>query len=84
METPPPRIFITASEHLGELIGESRLLIVIDDVWRETQPCPFPLTPRVSAASLMERDIRDLALRYKGSYLMIPDQAIVLTKLTGQ
>jgi NB-ARC domain len=27
----------TASEHLGELIGEARLLLVIDDVWREAQ-----------------------------------------------
>jgi hypothetical protein len=27
----------TASEHLAEVIGESRLLLVIDDVWREAQ-----------------------------------------------
>jgi hypothetical protein len=32
---------VTASEHLGELIGESRLLLVIDDVWREAQLHPF-------------------------------------------
>jgi hypothetical protein len=32
---------VTASEHLGELIGESRLLMVIDDVWREAQLRPF-------------------------------------------
>ena len=32
---------VTASEHLGELIGESRLLLVIDDVWREAQLRPF-------------------------------------------
>jgi hypothetical protein len=32
---------LTASEHLGELIGESRLLMVIDDVWREAQLRPF-------------------------------------------
>jgi hypothetical protein len=32
---------VTASEHLGELIGESRLLLVIDDVWREGQLRPF-------------------------------------------
>jgi hypothetical protein len=31
----------TASERLGELIGESRLLLVIDDVWREAQLRPF-------------------------------------------
>jgi len=31
----------TASEHLGELIGESRILMVIDDVWREAQLRPF-------------------------------------------
>jgi len=31
----------TASEHLGELIGEARLLLVIDDVWREAQLNPF-------------------------------------------
>ncbi len=31
----------TASEHLGELIGEARLLLVIDDVWREAQLRPF-------------------------------------------
>jgi hypothetical protein len=31
----------TVSEHLGELIGESRLLLVIDDVWRETQLTPL-------------------------------------------
>ena len=28
---------VTASEHLGELLGESRILLVIDDVWREAQ-----------------------------------------------
>jgi WD40 repeat protein len=32
---------VTASEHLGELIAESRLLLVIDDVWREAQLRPF-------------------------------------------
>jgi hypothetical protein len=32
---------VTASEHLGELLGESRLLLVIDDVWREAQLKPF-------------------------------------------
>jgi hypothetical protein len=32
---------VTASEHLGELIGEARLLLVIDDVWREAQLRPF-------------------------------------------
>src|SRR5271166_913561 len=32
---------VTASEHLGELIGESRILLVIDDVWREAQLRPF-------------------------------------------
>ena len=32
---------VTASEHLGELIGESRLLLLIDDVWREAQLRPF-------------------------------------------
>jgi len=32
---------VTASEYLGELIGESRLLLVIDDVWREAQLRPF-------------------------------------------
>jgi TIR domain/NB-ARC domain len=31
----------TASEHLAELIGEARLLLVIDDVWREAQLRPF-------------------------------------------
>src|SRR5262249_59873259 len=31
----------TASEHLGELIGEARLQLVIDDVWREAQLRPF-------------------------------------------
>ncbi|HEY2620954.1 MAG TPA: TIR domain-containing protein [Acetobacteraceae bacterium] len=31
----------TAAEHLGELIGEARLLLVIDDVWREAQLRPF-------------------------------------------
>ena len=31
----------TASERLGELIGVSRLLLVIDDVWREAQLRPF-------------------------------------------
>jgi len=31
----------TAAEHLGELIGEARLLLVIDDVWREAQVRPF-------------------------------------------
>jgi WD40 repeat protein len=31
----------TASEHLGELIGEARLLLVVDDVWREAQLRPF-------------------------------------------
>jgi hypothetical protein len=30
-----------ASAHLGELIGESRLLLVIDDVWRADQVRPF-------------------------------------------
>jgi hypothetical protein len=30
----------TAAEHLGELIGEARLLLVIDDVWRESQLRP--------------------------------------------
>jgi hypothetical protein len=33
---------VTASEHLGEQkIGESRLLLVVDDVWREAQLRPF-------------------------------------------
>jgi hypothetical protein len=32
---------VTASEHLGELLGESRLLLVIDDVWQEAQLRPF-------------------------------------------
>ncbi len=32
-----------ASEHLAELIGERRLLLVIDDVWREKQLRPFLL-----------------------------------------
>jgi WD40 repeat protein len=32
---------VTASEHLGELLGESRILLVIDDVWREAQLKPF-------------------------------------------
>ena len=32
---------VTASEYLGELIGEARLLLVIDDVWREAQLSPF-------------------------------------------
>src|SRR6516164_1947214 len=32
---------VTASEYLGELICESRLLLVIDDVWREAQLRPF-------------------------------------------
>ena len=32
---------VTASEYLGELIGESRLLLVIDDVWWEAQLHPF-------------------------------------------
>jgi hypothetical protein len=32
---------VTASEHLGELIGESRMLLVIDDVWRQAQLRPF-------------------------------------------
>ena len=32
---------VTASEHLGELIGEARILLVIDDVWREAQLRPF-------------------------------------------
>ena len=32
---------LTASEHLGELLGESRVLLVIDDVWREAQLKPF-------------------------------------------
>ena len=31
----------TATEHLGQLIGEARLLMVIDDVWREAQLRPF-------------------------------------------
>ena len=31
----------TAAEHLGQLIGEARLLMVIDDVWREAQLRPF-------------------------------------------
>lgn len=31
----------TASDYLGELIGEARLLMVIDDVWREAQLRPF-------------------------------------------
>ena len=31
----------TAAEHLAELIGEARLLLVIDDVWREEQLRPF-------------------------------------------
>jgi WD40 repeat protein len=31
----------TAAEHLGELIGEARLLLVVDDVWREAQLRPF-------------------------------------------
>ncbi len=30
-----------AAEHLGALIGEARLLMVIDDVWREAQLQPF-------------------------------------------
>ena len=32
---------VTASEHLGELLGEFRILLVIDDVWREAQLRPF-------------------------------------------
>src|ERR1700730_13875566 len=32
---------VTASEHLGELIGESHILLVIDDVWHEAQLRPF-------------------------------------------
>jgi WD40 repeat protein len=32
---------VTASEHLGELIGAARLLLVIDDVWREEHLRPF-------------------------------------------
>ena len=32
---------VTASEHLGEVLGESRILLVIDDVWREAQLKPF-------------------------------------------
>jgi hypothetical protein len=32
---------VTASAHLGELMGESRMLLVIDDVWREAQLRPF-------------------------------------------
>ena len=31
----------TASERLAELVGEARLLLVIDNVWREAQPRPF-------------------------------------------
>jgi len=31
----------TASEHLGEVLGEARILLVIDDVWREAQLRPF-------------------------------------------
>ena len=31
----------TAAERLGELIGEARLLLVIDDVWSEAQLHPF-------------------------------------------
>ena len=31
----------TAAEHLGQLLGEARLLLVIDDVWREAQLRPF-------------------------------------------
>jgi WD40 repeat protein len=30
-----------ASEHLAQLVGEARLLLVIDDVWREAQLRPF-------------------------------------------
>jgi WD40 repeat protein len=32
---------VTASAHLGELVGESRILLVIDDVWSEAQLRPF-------------------------------------------
>src|SRR6516165_2393491 len=32
---------VTASAHLAELIGEARILLVIDDVWREAQLRPF-------------------------------------------
>ena len=32
-----------AGEHLGEVLGEARLLLVIDDVWREVQLAPFLL-----------------------------------------
>src|SRR5207248_2929873 len=38
---PGFRDVITASEHLGELLGESCILLVIDDVWREAQLRPF-------------------------------------------
>ena len=31
----------TAAAHLAELIGEARILLVIDDVWREAQLRPF-------------------------------------------
>jgi hypothetical protein len=31
----------TAAEYLAELIGEARLLLVVDDVWREAQLRPF-------------------------------------------
>src|SRR5262249_46651181 len=31
----------TAAEHLAEAIGEARILLVIDDVWREAQLRPF-------------------------------------------
>ncbi|WP_027184533.1 TIR domain-containing protein [Desulfovibrio inopinatus] len=30
-----------AAEHLGEILGEARILLVIDDVWREGQLSPF-------------------------------------------
>ena len=32
---------VAASEYLSEVIGKSRLLLVIDDVWREVQLRPF-------------------------------------------
>ena len=31
----------TAAAHLAELIGEARILLVVDDVWREAQLRPF-------------------------------------------
>jgi hypothetical protein len=41
LERPGFHDVTTAAEHLGELIGEGRILLVIDDVWREAQLRPF-------------------------------------------